>query len=768
MRGDESAVSVENLRSELRRARLHLSFREGSESRIRELLNNVLRGLDQQLSISDPEFCLDSLTECLHHLVPFDEMQLMLFRDSIWEQVYTSTGELEGVALSHGALTKRLALGQEPAVLYSPMDFPEFSGISPPQRRFYASALLMSCTVQDSIYLLIFSSSSLLKMDLQSKRLFRRFRSLIVNAVQRFHVNSGLSNEIIEVASSFHHHLDKVKHFIEAANLSFWRTDPEGYFIRDPELEEDFRISAHLRNLSDALIGLKLTELTSFYELSGDLKKLARVQNPREVFQERRNLYKFFTALPCMGQDFYVCINGEPLYTASGEFDGYIGVLYDISIEIRLMQTLENAKKYSEETSRSKTQFLAMMSHEIKTPMQAIVGILDLLRLTELTPEQKDLIQHITHSANLLQTLLKDVLDYSRMGSSEMKLEELSFSVRFVMDSIIRQMTPKAREQGIELKLEVADNFPGFIVGDQNRLSQVLFNLLGNAIKFTQYGEVKLKASVLKSKNLRFEVSDTGIGIPKDKQKILFSPFRQVDASMTRRFGGTGLGLAICRRIIDLMNGTIGVDSVLGKGSTFWFVIPCRLPSRDAGLISARSVVKSAQEEAAAASFRILLAEDSKVNQFIIKKMLENLGHSVILADNGRIAVELVEKQEPDLVLMDLQMPEMNGIDAARRIMRYHPQLVILALTANATPEERTECRNVGMLDIVSKPVTMETLKSMFQTFGSAIRRSMAEKAAAASVQEHGRDGAGDEGREQIQESGQEDEAPEDEAPEDD
>ena len=345
------------------------------------------------------------------------------------------------------------------------------------------------------------------------------------------------------------------------------------------------------------------------------------------------------------------------------------------------------------------------------------LGVLDLLNLTELTDEQKNLIQHVTHSANLLQTLLKDVLDYSRMGSNEMKLEQLEFSVRFTMSSIIKQMLPKAKEQGIELKLEIDDKFPNIIIGDQTRLSQVIFNLIGNAIKFTQYGEVKLKAYVQKNHTLRFEISDTGIGISQDKVKILFHPFRQVDATMTRRFGGTGLGLAICRKIIELMDGQIGVESEIGKGSTFWFVIPPKLPSSTNSVITAKSIVKAENKEQHSEDrkYNILLVEDSKVNQFIIKKMLENIGHTVELANNGLEAIECVEKQEPDLVLMDLQMPEMDGIEATKRIIKYHPKLVILALTANASQTERTECRAAGMIDIVSKPVTIASLKNRQQ-----------------------------------------------------
>ncbi len=721
----EDTVSPERLADELKRYKLLLSFSEGRESRYREILTKVLKGLDVQTRATDPDFIMTAMTECLHQLVPFEHLQLFIFHEMVWEPVYSSCSEFEPVILIHGNLTKRVVLSDDVTVLYSPMEIPEFGSITKQIQKYYASVLLLSCSINDSIYLVVLSSSKNNQLDINAKKLIRSYRSLIVSAVQRYHVCSGITNQIYEVANRYHRHMEKIVKFIQVSNIAYWRANSDGVFEYDREITDALKLSQHLLNLSGTLYGLNMTDLPSIYELSTDLKPQGKVKTMKEMFAKRENIYKYVTMVTFKGQDYYLCFHGEPVKNAAGEFDGYMGVLFDISAEIKMMQTLEGAKRISEEVSRSKSQFLAVMSHEIKTPMQAIVGILDLLELTDLSEEQRNLIKHVSHSANLLQLLLKDVLDYSRMGSNEMQLEELEFSVRFVMDSIIKQMLPKAKEQGISLELEVSDNFPNIIVGDQNRLSQVIFNLLGNAIKFTQFGTVKLKANVLKNKTLRFEISDTGIGISPDKIEMLFNPFRQVDASMTRRFGGTGLGLAICKKIIELMNGTIGVESTLGKGSTFWFVIPERLPARDARLINIKSVVKTGSGSSEERKYRILLVEDSKVNQFIIKKMLENLGHTVTLADNGIEAVEHVQREVPDLVLMDLQMPEMNGIEASRRIIKYNPLVVILALTANASQTERIECRDAGMLDIVSKPVTIATLKNMFQTFRGVINEKM-------------------------------------------
>ncbi len=713
---------------ELRRCKLLLSFSEGREAHYKKIIDTLLKGLDSQLSSNIPDYFMDTLTSCLHKLISFEHLTLLTMHDLVWETIYTSSPVLDGMILAHGSHTKRVVLDNHIAAFYSPLELPEFSGVTKSQRKFLASAIMMSFQIQDSFYLFLFSSSTSLTLDLTTKSLLRTFRPIILDAIQRYHSSSGLYSEIFAVTTRYSNNLDRVKKFIEVSNIAYWRTDENGFFERDLDIWDSFRISRHLQNIGQSLFMLNLLDLPNIYEMGPEFKNRHKVKTMKDIFASRENIYKYITVVTSMGQDYYLCLNGEPVMNSSGEFGGYLGTFTDITADVRFMQTLEGEKEISEQVSASKSKFLAMMSHEIKTPMQAIIGILDLLALTELTDEQKKLIQHITHSANLLQMLLKDVLDYSRMGSNEMRLEELEFSVRFVMDSIIKQMMPKAKEQGIKLKLDVSSNFPTFIIGDQNRLSQVIFNLLGNAIKFTQYGEVKLKAYVQKNKSLRFEISDTGIGIAPDKVQSLFNPFKQVDESMTRRFGGTGLGLAICKKIIELMNGTIGVESTLGAGSTFWFVIPPKLPSRDASIINVKSIVKTDHKNSEERKYRILLAEDSKVNQFIIKKMLENLGHQVTLADNGLMAVEQVEQDEPDLVLMDLQMPELNGIDATRRIIRYHPLLIVLALTANVSQEERIECRDAGMLDVVSKPVTIESLKTMFQTFRTEINYSIDER----------------------------------------
>lgn len=726
---NEIRATKEELLNELKKNRLMLTFSIDRENHDQEITNSILSAVNSIASSSDFNTIFNTLTLHLHDLISFDYFLLLKFHDDVWEPIYTNDQLLINVTIPHSSLAKRVVLNQEVVALYDPFQFQEFIGINKRLTKFFNSVLLTSLSISDNNYLIVLSSKDQFKLDLNARDLLIKYFPLINQAINMAWFHGAISKEINKQTSSYRQTINKIRRFIEISNFAYWHTDENGYFVND---NIEFSISLHLKHISNELFKFNLADLKSIDEIYNEEKSKQHAETSiiQNIVYKREDIYKFITPLKIQGTEYFIGIHGKPNYSENGKFLGYIGVFYDLSEEVRIQQNLESAKKISEEVSRSKTQFLAMMSHEIKTPMQAIVGILDLLNLTELTDEQKNLIQHVSHSANLLQTLLKDVLDYSRMGSNEMKLEELEFSVRFTMSSIIKQMLPKAKEQGIELKLEVDDKFPNIIIGDQTRLSQVIFNLIGNAIKFTQYGEVKLKAYVQKNHTLRFEISDTGIGIAQDKVDILFHPFRQVDATMTRRFGGTGLGLAICRQIIELMDGQIGVESEIGKGSTFWFVIPPKLPSSSSSIITSRSIVKATKqdEHTEERKYNILLVEDSKVNQFIIKKMLENIGHKVELANNGLEAVESVEKSEPDLVLMDLQMPEMDGIEATKRIIKYHPKLIILALTANASQTERIECRSAGMIDIVSKPVTIASLKNMFQTFKTTINMSIEEK----------------------------------------
>ena len=394
------------------------------------------------------------------------------------------------------------------------------------------------------------------------------------------------------------------------------------------------------------------------------------------------------------------------------EFDGMVRHLVDAK------QQAEGQSRRAKAASRAKTEFLAMMSHEIRTPMNGILGCVSLLADTRLTPEQQEYAQTIRGSADGLLTILNDILDYSKIEAGRMTIEETVFDLRACCEDVHRLLQQLAAQRGLSLQLEFAPDVPQLITGDPTRIRQVLLNLTGNAIKFTERGSVRIEVTRPDVSHLEVCVVDTGIGIAPESIEKLFERFTQADSSTTRRYGGTGLGLAICKRLVELMGGQIGVSSAPGKGSKFTFVLPllATMPARRTTTGSGASVAPAI--DSSPAGVRVLLVEDNAVNQRVAQHMLQKLGHSVDLAKNGREALELLSVNRYDIVLMDCQMPEMDGLEAAAAVRApdstaLDPSIPIIAMTANAFAEDRDKCLAAGMNDFLAKPVDRAALGEM-------------------------------------------------------
>ncbi|MFM2481505.1 ATP-binding protein [Celerinatantimonas sp. YJH-8] len=615
---------------------------------------------------------------------------------SRWELVYGDSYQ-KVVLWQDGALTPRLLKGNV-SVIFDSSKISEFSPLPEDYRKQHYSSVIacgLSCEMSEWLLLLGHCEEGHFGQD--HRHLCLRLLPLLRQRLLNLEYQDQLKMMVAQRTDELRHSEQRFMSFAQTASDWFWETDVNYRFTF---------ISSGLgergKPVYGNLIGRSLLTLNARSSSGMSLQSLLAEQC------SLRNI--LFTLEESEPPVFWGALSGEPFYDAQEQFAGYRGSVRDMTQERADRRALRKAKEEAERANHAKSDFLAMMSHEIRTPMNAIVGMVELLKEEILNDTAQELLTNAARASGLLLNIINDVLDISKLEAGVLQLEKQRFCVRDIVEQVLGQLQESARVKGLNLTSELDDCCGDFVLGDAYRLAQILLNLVSNGIKFTQSGSVSVTVRGQVQDNvshLIFTIQDTGIGIHPDDFHRLFEPFHQLSQSHARLYGGTGLGLSIVKKLVDAMSGELHVQSQPDQGALFTVCLQFPIVAPDI------SAPETLLEHPEIEPLEILVVEDSPSNQLVIRLMLEKLGHRVVIAEDGDQALRCERLSQFDLILMDLQMPGIDGFQTMYRMRDQGIRCPIVALTANI--QERERCTQAGMDDFLSKPLTREALLALFK-----------------------------------------------------
>ncbi|MGF1686805.1 ATP-binding protein [Photobacterium japonica] len=666
------------------------------EKQLRDENTAILAGMAAMAGANTKRQVFNSLLTVLRKYIGFEHALVLTREDETapLQELVTTCRFFESSVWPIGNTFIRSMHGESIA-LFDPKQVYEFKTLPNELLVHCQSVLLTGVKVSSGDALLLFFHSEKGQFSPNCRRVLERFRPLLERAIIDIDYRERLQSLVTIRTQELTHSQQRFKDFARTVGDWFWEVDPDYRFT--------YISSPHLAN--------HVIDTHSILNIFPDQPEFAALLE--NVLSQRTTFEDFEWQLPKNEGGLWINFSGTPYFNKHGELLGFRGTAKDITYRKKRLEELQEARKQAETANKAKSEFLAMMSHEIRTPLNAVLGLLDILADSGLDLQQSAWVNQMDQSAQLLLTIINDILDLSRIESGNFELFNAEMALSSSLDLVVTQLKEQANKKQIELETVVSGLVPATIISDKNRMSQVLFNLVGNAIKFTHEGSVRVDVDVVEN-NLHIAITDTGIGIAPEAQKSLFNPFIQADGSITRQFGGTGLGLAISQHLIKKMGGRILLKSQLGVGSCFTVMIP---------IIEVKSPNIQPDEKPLCVlhntPMNILVAEDSPTNQLVAKLMLEKRGHQVRIASNGHEVIEMANQHlgDFDLIFMDISMPGMDGISATKALRASGMSLPIIALTANVMKSDQDEYFNVGMNGFLAKPILAKELDSILSQF---------------------------------------------------